>query len=47
MLVPLLRSILHNVGVVIDLFIRREERQLERRFGEEWRRYTRRVRRWL
>jgi protein-S-isoprenylcysteine O-methyltransferase Ste14 len=32
---------------LIDLFIRREERQLERDFGEEWRSYKQRVRRWL
>src|SRR5262245_57134907 len=32
---------------LIDRFIRREEEQLEREFGEEWRSYKRRVRRWL
>jgi protein-S-isoprenylcysteine O-methyltransferase Ste14 len=32
---------------LIDLFIRREERQLERDFGDEWRSYARGVRRWL
>ena len=32
---------------VVDLFIRREERQLEREFGADWLRYRRRVRRWL
>jgi protein-S-isoprenylcysteine O-methyltransferase Ste14 len=32
---------------LIDLFIRREERQLERDFGEEWQSYKQRVRRWL
>ena len=32
---------------LMDLFIRREERQLERVFGEEWQRYRKRVRRWL
>jgi protein-S-isoprenylcysteine O-methyltransferase Ste14 len=31
----------------IDLFIRREERQLEQRFGDEWARYRRSVRRWI
>jgi protein-S-isoprenylcysteine O-methyltransferase Ste14 len=32
---------------LLDLFIRREERQLETRFGEAWVQYRRRVRRWL
>jgi protein-S-isoprenylcysteine O-methyltransferase Ste14 len=32
---------------LMDLFIRKEEKQLERDFGEEWRRYKKRVRRWL
>src|SRR5215831_10229834 len=32
---------------LIDRFIRREEEQLERRFGQEWQSYKRRVRRWL
>lgn len=31
----------------VDLFIRREERQLARDFGEEWLNYRKRVRRWL
>jgi protein-S-isoprenylcysteine O-methyltransferase Ste14 len=31
----------------VDLFIRREERQLEQRFGEDWVRYERAVRRWV
>jgi len=31
----------------VDLFIRREERQLEQRFGDEWVRYRRSVRRWI
>ena len=31
----------------VDLFIRREERQLEQRFGDEWARYRRSVRRWV
>ncbi len=31
----------------MDLFIRREEKQLEKNFGEEWVRYKKRVRRWL
>lgn len=31
----------------VDLFIRREERQLEQRFGEEWVRYKQTVRRWI
>lgn len=32
---------------LMDLFIRREERQLAAEFGEEWYRYKQRVRRWL
>src|SRR5262245_35764827 len=32
---------------LIDLFIRREEKQLEREFGGEWRRYKNQVRRWF
>jgi protein-S-isoprenylcysteine O-methyltransferase Ste14 len=32
---------------LMDRFIRREEKQLERNFGDEWRSYKRRVRRWL
>lgn len=32
---------------LIDLFIRREEKQLEERFGEQWRWYRKRVRRWI
>jgi protein-S-isoprenylcysteine O-methyltransferase Ste14 len=32
---------------LLDLFIRREERQLARDFGEEWLNYRKRVRRWL
>jgi protein-S-isoprenylcysteine O-methyltransferase Ste14 len=32
---------------LMDRFIRREERQLERDFGEAWRNYKKRVRRWL
>ena len=31
----------------IDLFVRREEKQLERDFGDDWLQYRRRVRRWL
>jgi protein-S-isoprenylcysteine O-methyltransferase Ste14 len=33
--------------LVVDIMIRREEKQLERDFGEEWVRYRSRVRRWL
>jgi len=33
--------------LVVDIMIRREEKQLERVFGEEWIRYRSRVRRWL
>ena len=35
-----------NIALV-DLFVRREERQLEHVFGEEWIHYKRNVRRWL
>ncbi len=33
--------------LLMDLWIRREEKQLEQYFGEEWVRYKNRVRRWL
>jgi protein-S-isoprenylcysteine O-methyltransferase Ste14 len=32
---------------LVDFMIRREERQLEQAFGDEWRQYKKRVRRWL
>ncbi len=32
---------------LMDLFIRREERQLERTFGQEWMQYKNQVRRWI
>jgi protein-S-isoprenylcysteine O-methyltransferase Ste14 len=32
---------------LVDLFIRREERQLEKTFGDDWLEYKKRVRRWL
>jgi protein-S-isoprenylcysteine O-methyltransferase Ste14 len=32
---------------LVDLFIRREEKQLKKNFGEEWVRYAKRVHRWL
>ena len=32
---------------LMDRFIRREEKQLERNFGDEWQNYKRRVRRWV
>ena len=32
---------------LVDFMIRREERQLEQAFGDEWRHYKKRVRRWL
>jgi len=32
---------------LMDRFIRREEEQLERKFGDEWQSYKQRVRRWL
>ncbi len=32
---------------LMDIFVRREERQLEATFGEAWQRYQRSVRRWL
>ena len=31
----------------VDLFIRREEKQLEKGFGEQWMRYKKQVRRWI
>jgi protein-S-isoprenylcysteine O-methyltransferase Ste14 len=31
----------------VELFIRREEKQLEQQFGEDWRRYKSRVGRWV
>ena len=33
--------------LLVDFMIRREEKQLEREFGEEWVRYKNQVRRWL
>jgi protein-S-isoprenylcysteine O-methyltransferase Ste14 len=33
--------------LMMDRFIRREEEQLEREFGEMWRSYKKRVRRWI
>jgi len=41
----LLVTVLHIP--LIDLFIRREERQLAREFGEEWVQYRSRVPRWI
>jgi protein-S-isoprenylcysteine O-methyltransferase Ste14 len=32
---------------LVDQLIRHAERQLQRRFGDEWRRYTARVRWWV
>jgi len=32
---------------LVDLFIRREERQLQRTFGEQWLQYKQRVPRWI
>jgi protein-S-isoprenylcysteine O-methyltransferase Ste14 len=32
---------------LVDIMIRREEKQLEKKFGDEWIRYARKVRRWL
>lgn len=33
--------------LVVDIMIRREEKQLDGEFGEEWLRYKNRVRKWL
>ena len=33
--------------LLVKFMIRREEKQLEREFGEEWVRYRSQVRRWL
>jgi protein-S-isoprenylcysteine O-methyltransferase Ste14 len=33
--------------VLVDFMIKREERQLEKSFGEEWLSYKKKVRRWL
>ena len=33
--------------VLVDFMIKREERQLEKSFGEEWLNYKKKVRRWL
>ncbi len=33
--------------VAVDVMARREEKQLEQRFGDEWRRYAARTHRWL
>jgi protein-S-isoprenylcysteine O-methyltransferase Ste14 len=41
----LIGTILHLP--LVDRMIRREEHQLEQTFGEEWTRYSQRVRRWL
>jgi protein-S-isoprenylcysteine O-methyltransferase Ste14 len=32
---------------LVDLFIRREERQMEKQFGDDWLRYRNQVRRWI
>jgi len=32
---------------LVNFMIRREERQLEQRFGDEWREYAQRTRRWI
>jgi protein-S-isoprenylcysteine O-methyltransferase Ste14 len=32
---------------LVDLFIRREEKQIEQTFGDDWLRYKNKVRRWL
>jgi protein-S-isoprenylcysteine O-methyltransferase Ste14 len=36
------------LGIIFsDIMIRREERQLDQKFGEEWRNYKKGVRRWI
>jgi protein-S-isoprenylcysteine O-methyltransferase Ste14 len=44
-LTALLATTLHIP--LVDRFIHREEKQLEREFGEEWEKYQRGVARWL
>lgn len=41
----LFKSIFYNT--LVDLFIRRKEKRLEKTFGEEWMRYKNQVCRWL
>jgi protein-S-isoprenylcysteine O-methyltransferase Ste14 len=41
----ILMTILHIP--LVDWMIRREERQLEQRFGDEWTNYTKQARRWI
>jgi protein-S-isoprenylcysteine O-methyltransferase Ste14 len=43
--IGLLLTIIHLP--LMDRFIQREEKQLEQAFGQEWRDYKRRVRRWI
>ena len=41
----LMLTVLHLL--LVNLMIRREERQLEQRFGDEWREYAQHTRRWI
>ena len=44
-IVGLLITVIHLP--LVDLFVRREEGKLEKKYGEDWRQYKSRVRRWI